>query len=65
MGKTRVTAWLFLLLSLGACAQPPSGSITLNLQHGRHLNVDNSTADVAENPDEHIKERVDDVGHHQ
>jgi hypothetical protein len=64
MGKKVITAWFFLLLSVAAFAQPP-GSITLTIQHDRHLKMKNSTADVAETPDEHIQERVEDVGHRQ
>ncbi|MEA5103241.1 hypothetical protein [Pantoea sp. S18] len=64
MGKKVIVAWFFLLLSMAACAQP-SGLITLTMQHDRHLRVENSTADVAETPDEHIQERVEDVGHRQ
>lgn len=64
MGKKGIAAWFFLLLSMAACAQP-SGSITLTMQHDRHLKMINRTADVAETPDEHIKEQVEDVGHRQ
>ena len=61
MGKKVVAAWFFLLLSVVAGAQPAS-SITLTLQHDRHLKMENSTADVAETPDEHIKEGIYEVG---
>ncbi|MBD9659198.1 hypothetical protein [Pantoea sp. PNT03] len=61
MGKKVVAAWFFLLLSVVACAQP-SSLITLTLQHDRHLKIENSTADVAETPDEHIKEGIYEVG---
>ncbi|WP_343553177.1 hypothetical protein [Pantoea sp.] len=65
MGKTNIAAWFFLLLSFGACAQLPESSITLPTHQGRHLQEGNNTVDVAETPDEHIKERTDDVGYHQ
>ncbi len=65
MGKKSVAAWFFLLLSLGACAQLPAGEVNLPTQHERHLKGGSSVADVAETPDEHVKERTEDVGHHQ
>jgi len=65
MGKTSLAAWFFLLVSFGSCAQLPSEPLNLSSHHGRSLDVNNSTADVAEAPDEHIQERLDDVGHQQ
>ncbi|WP_084935359.1 hypothetical protein [Pantoea rwandensis] len=65
MGKKSIAAWFFLLVSLGSCAQLPNQPLNLSMHQGRHLDVNNSTADVAETPDEHIQERLDDAGHQQ
>ncbi|NIG32744.1 hypothetical protein F3J42_02360 [Pantoea sp. Ap-959] len=61
MGRTLLTGWFFLLLSLAASAQLPMGPVVIAGQHGRHLAGHSSTADVAETPDEHIQERRDGV----
>lgn len=63
MGSKFIVAWFFLLVSFGSCAQLPNVPVNITFHHGRHLDVENNTADVAETPDEHIKERQDDVGH--
>lgn len=62
MRKKLLTAWFFLLAAFGSCAQLLVG---LAVQYARHLVVQNSAADVAELPDEHIRERPEDVGHKQ
>ncbi|MEB5970964.1 hypothetical protein ACWXWB_09795 [Pantoea dispersa] len=61
MGKTLLTGWFLLLLSLAASAQLPAGPLILTAQHGRHLAGHSATADIAETPDEHIQERRDGV----
>jgi hypothetical protein len=65
MAKTSLAAWFFLLVSFGSCAQLPDVPVNITVHQGRHLDVNNSTADVAETPDEHIQERLDEAGHHQ
>lgn len=63
MGKKAIAAWFFLLISFGSCAQLPDEPLYTSVHHGRHLDVNNGTADVAETPDEHIQERLDEAGH--
>lgn len=65
MGTKWIAAWFFLLVSFGSCAQLPDEPLKVSMPHGRHFDVNNSTADVAETPDEHIQEKLDDVGHQQ
>lgn len=65
MGKKTIAAWFFLLVSFGSCAQLPDQPQNMSMHHGRHFDVNNSTADVAETPDEHIQERLEEAGHHQ
>ncbi|WP_058962300.1 hypothetical protein [Type-E symbiont of Plautia stali] len=64
-GKDVISRVVLLLVSFGSCAQLPDVPVNITVHQGRHLDVNNSTADVAETPDEHIQERLDEAGHHQ
>jgi hypothetical protein len=59
MGKTLRTAWFLLFLSLGSATGYAATSS--NFQHGQRSYVQHSPSegDVAENPDEHIRESME------
>lgn len=61
MAKSLAGAWFFLLVSFAGCAQLPVASLSVHAHQHRLLDGDNSTADVAEAPDEHVQERTEDA----
>lgn len=59
MGKSLRTAWFFLILSLGSVAAYTAPSPAFLQGHNNYVRHSSGEGDIAENPDEHVRESME------